>query len=367
MYNKNVLNEEVSLIRKYTSKVSEYEDGISLAIGEPYIKIDQKIIDATKNSLDKEEYNYTNAQGDNSLINEICIKEKVNKSNVLITQGSSIGIFISLLSILNIDEEVIIITPCYPQYAPVVNFCNGKVIYVDTLNTNLIPTEEEILKKISNKTKAIIINSPSNPTGITYDINTLNMINSIAKKHNIFIITDDVYEHLIYQKKCNFNYDLTNTIILKSFSKTYGMTGYRLGYILSSEETIKQLIKLHSYLMISAPIFTQKAAVEALKISNINYNYFSNNLSILKKFLDDSNIEYIDATGGIFLFINIKKFNLTCVEFCDLLLSKYHVSCVPGICFKASGYIRVNFAIETNKLITAISRINLFINTLKEG
>lgn len=362
MFNKNVLNTQESLIRKYSNEVLKYSDGISLAIGEPAFDVDSKIINKTKEALDNKLTKYTKAQGDNELIEAICLKEQVDKGNVLITQGSSEGIFISLLSILNKDDEVIIITPCYPQYAPVVNFCSGRVIYVDTLNTNYIPTEENIKKVITHKTKAIIINSPSNPTGITYDYNTLKMINELAIKHNFFILCDDVYESLSFKKTHVFKFNLSNTIYLKSFSKTYGMTGFRLGYIITNNNTLKQLLKVHSYLCISSPVFTQKAAVEALSISNFNYDFIKENLIILKQFLIKENIDFINSEAGIFLFINISKFNISSIEFCDKLLDEYHVACVPGNCFLAPDFIRINFAVKKENLIEALIRIKQFIN-----
>lgn len=365
MYNENVSKEGISLIRKYTNLVKKYNDGISLAIGEPCIKVDQRIIDKTKEALDDNLYTYTSAQGDNELIECICKKENVCCDNVLVTLGSSEGIFISLLTLLNKDDEVIIITPCYPQYSPVVRFCGGKEVYVDTSKTNFIPTYDDLISAITNKTKAIIVNSPANPTGVSYSNETLKMINDLAIKNNFFILSDDVYEQIFFKNKSTFKFDLNNTISLKSFSKTYGMTGYRLGYIIANKDTISQLLKVHSYIAISAPIFTQKAGIEALNIDNIDYSFLHNNLKIITSFLNDNNIEYIDINGGIFLFVSIKKYNMTSIEFCDKLLEKYHVACVPGDAFLASDYIRINFAINSDKLFESLQRIQEFIVTLE--
>lgn len=366
MYNKNILNEEESLIRKYTTLVKQYDDGISLALGEPFLDVREDIINATINSLNLRECKYTNAQGDEELLNKISIYENVDKDELLITAGSSEGIFISLLSILNKDEEVIIITPCYPQYSPVVRFCNGKVVYVDTSLTKFIPTEEQILDAITKSTKAIIINSPSNPTGIVYDYETLKMINSIAKKYNLFIICDDVYEHLVYENKCNFTFDKNLCITLKSFSKTYSMTGYRLGYIIASKNTIKQLLKVHSYLMISVPVFIQKAGLYALDINNFNYDKLKNNLMYIKNTLTKNNIEFINVSGGIFIFLDIRNYHLSSIEFCDLLLEKFHVACVPGEAFMTPGFIRINFAVSSKTLDIATKKIIKFIKQIKD-
>lgn len=366
MYNDKVVSEELSLIRKFTSGVTKYDDGISLAIGEPYMKVDSRIIERTKESLDNNECGYTDAQGDKELIKSICVKEGVEESNVLVTYGSSEGIFISLLTLLNKDDEVIIITPCYPQYAPVVKFCNGVIRYVETKSTNHIPTYENIMKNVNCKTKAIIINSPSNPTGLSYDFDTLQMIQDIAIKYDIFVISDDVYDCISYVKKVSFRFDLTNSITLKSFSKTYGMTGYRLGYVLSNYDTIKQLLKVHSYLAISIPTFIQKAGVEALKINDLNYNYFFRNLNLIRNFFDEEKIEYLDVFGGIFIFVNIAKFNVSSECFCNQLLDKYHVACVPGICFLDDDYIRINFAVKSENLIEGLRRFKLYIEELKK-
>ncbi|MFI3251736.1 MAG: pyridoxal phosphate-dependent aminotransferase [bacterium] len=366
MFNKNVLSEELSLIRKYTTEIKKYEDGISFAIGEPYLKVHEDVINETKRCLDNLECGYTSAQGQKELIDAICIKENVLSENVLVTSGSSEGIFISLLSLLNKDDEVIIITPCYPQYSPVVSFCNGVVKYVDTSKTNYVPKIDSIKEVVNDKTKIIIINSPSNPTGVTYDISTLNMINNLCKDHNIIVICDDVYEYITYKEKEKFSFDLDYSVTLKSFSKTYGMTGYRLGYLITSNKILKQLLKVHSYLSISLPIFIQKAGVKALQLPNNSYQYFTNNLSIVKSFLEVEEIEYIDVSGGIFIFINIEKYGTSDSEFCTRLLHEFHVACVPGNCFLAPGYIRLNFAVKTEDLITGLERIKCFIKTLKK-
>lgn len=367
MYNNIVVNTEESLIRKYTSKVKQYEDGISLAIGEPFCEVNKNIIRKTKESLDNKETKYTNAQGDTKLIEAICKKENVNNDEVLVTLGSSEGIFITLLSILNPEDEVIIITPCYPQYTPVVQFCCAKVKYVDTLKTNNVPTKEEIQKVITNKTKAIIINSPANPTGKSYDKETLEIINHLSIKHNFFIICDDVYECLTYKKIEKFEKENSKIIKLKSFSKTYGMTGFRLGYIIADKMTIKEILKVHSYLAISVPVFIQKAGVEALKITEFNNHFLQENLKIIIDFLDRNNLSYISVDGGIFIFINIKKTNKTSIQFCDELLDEFHVACVPGNCFLAPDYIRINFGVKKEELLESLSRIQQYINQLKKG
>lgn len=365
IFNKNILEVENSLIRKYTTLVSKYEDGISLAIGEPCININKYIIEETIKSLNNLECSYTNSQGYIELINAISKKENVLNENILVTFGSSEGIFISLLALIEKDDEVIVFTPCYPQYEPVIKFCGGTVKFVETLDTNCIPIKEKLLSVISDKTKVIILNTPSNPTGVSYDKTTLEMLVDVSKKYNFTILSDDVYEYINYTKKEDFKFDLNNTIKLKSFSKTYGMTGFRLGYILASEEVIKELQKIHSYLMISVPIFTQKAGVKALELETINYDILQSNLLYTIDFLKKNNLDYIDVNGGIFIFIKVPNNFNNCEVFCDELLAEYHVACVPGICFKAKGYFRLNFAVERCKLEEALIRIESFLNKEK--
>lgn len=361
MFNKNIYNEQESLIRKYTRLVKQYDDGISLAIGEPSIEVDEKIIAKAIKELENKSYKYTSAKGDDELVREICLKENVLESNVLVTYGSSEGIFICLLSILNPNEEVIIITPCYPQYAPVVSFCGGKPIFLDTSLTKFIPTKNSLIKCITDKTKAIIINSPSNPTGIMYDDDTIKMFEDISNEYNLFLLVDDVYEKLCYKDVKRSFITSDKKIILKSFSKTYGMTGFRLGYILASDYIINQILKVHSYLCISVPVFIQKSGVVALQLSDLDYSRLINNLEYIKNFCKENNLSFIDVSGGIFIFINIENICQNDIEFCDKLLENYHVACVPGICFKAPGYIRLNFAVEDNVLRESLNRIQCFI------
>lgn len=364
--NNIVVNEEMSLIRKYTSKVKEYKNGISLAIGEPCIDVNKVIIDKTKEALDNKMYKYTNAQGDFELLDEICTKENVNRANVLVTSGASNGIFLSLFTLLNKDDEVIIINPSYPQYGPVIKFCYGVVRELETKDTNYIPTYCNLISLINTKTKVLILNTPSNPTGILYDISTLKMIDDICLKYNITILLDDVYEDICYVQKRKYIYK-SNVIYLKSFSKSYAMTGYRLGYLIADEDIVSNILKVHSYLSISVPTFIQKAGVAAIKSKSVSKIDFVTNLRVICSFLLENNIDYIDVDGGIFLFINIKKFGLTSTEFCDRFLESYHVACVPGICFKDDDFIRVNFAIDKMDLYHALDRFQLFIDDLKEG
>lgn len=200
-----------------------------------------------------------------------------------------------------------------------------------------------------------------------YDKSTLNMINELAKKNNFYILCDDVYESLCYKEKCVYPFDLSHVIFLKSFSKTYGMTGYRLGYIIANDNVVKELLKVHSYLNISVPVFIQKAGVEALDLKRNSYKNIKENLSITYDYLNQINIPFLDVDGGIFIFIDIREFNVNSIEFCDMFLSKYHVACVPGICFKCEGFIRVNFAIKKQELITGLNRLEDFVCTIRNS
>lgn len=364
--NENVLRENFSLIRKYTGMVKKYSDGISFAIGEPCVDVKENIVNKTIEALQNKKYKYDNAQGNDELISEICIKEKVNKENILVTNGASEAIFITLLTILNKGDQVIVINPSYSQYAPVINFCGGEVVYLDTFDTNYVPSYAKLINLISDKTKAIIVNNPSNPTGVIYDNSTLQMINDVAIKYNLFILCDDVYENLCYIDRKPFSFSNNNTAYFKSFSKTYAMTGFRLGYVISSEKLIKNLLKVHSYTTISIPTFVQKAGVEALRSSGIKKEVFYKNLEIMYEFLNEENIDYIEVDGGIFIFVNITQFDITSTTFCDELLERYHVACVPGICFNDDNFIRINFAVKRVDLYKGIERIRSYIKELRD-
>lgn len=363
--NSNVINEEVSLIRQFNTKVRQYKDGISFAIGEPEYVVNNSIITKTKEALDNKDYKYTNAQGDLELLDAIAKKEKVDTSNVLITSGASEGIFISLVSLLQKEDEVIIITPCYPQYAPVVKFLGGIVKYLNTEDTNFMPTYSGLISLITNKTKAIIINTPANPTGIIYDSATMKMINEISINHNIYLLCDDVYESLCFIERKPHPFKLKNTIFFKSFSKSYAMTGFRLGYIITNEYMIQQLLKVHSYLSISIPPFIQKAGIQALSTGTIKKDFIIRNLDYITTILIEENISFIDVEGGIFIFINIEEFQLDSISFCTKFLEEYHVACVPGICFNHDNFIRINFAISNDKLVDGLNKFILFTNNIR--
>ncbi len=364
MFNKSISEVNESLIRYYNNEVKKYKDGISLAIGEPFAKVDNNVIDSLKKSLDRGEYKYINAAGDKELIRAIALKHNIEEDNILITNGSSEGVFISLLALINEGEEVILFNPVYPQYEPVISFVKGVVKFID-YDENFEPNIDDFKNKISTKTKVIIINSPSNPSGKIYSNIILKTIEEVCLKNNIIIISDDVYEDIKYLNFNEYKLSLPNTIFLKSFSKTYGMTGFRLGYIIAEKSIIKQLTKVHSYLNISVPQFIQKSGVKALENGCCNINNYSRNLNYIYKVFKKNNIRYIEVDGGIFIMFNVSELGIDDKLFCDILLDKYHVAAVPGNAFNLPGYIRINFCIKYNILVKGLKRIVLLQNRIR--
>lgn len=360
-----IRNESFSLIRKYTDLAKSVGDSISLAIGEPNFDTDNKIIDAVVDSLKKGETHYCNARGLDDLVAAITEKEKILKNEVLVTLGGTEALFITLMGIINPGDEVIVITPAYPHYGPCIRYFGGVCKFLDTSETDFEPTFNGLIELVSDKTKGIIINSPCNPTGIIYQALTLKMIEVVAKKNNICIICDDVYEEITFYNSKKYKFNLDNAVYIKSFSKSYNMTGFRIGYLFSNKLMVDNLLKIHSYLSISLPTFIQRGAVVALKNVKPNLSVYTKNLYYCLEILESLQLSYITPEGGIYIFINILEFDCSSEKFCDDLFLKYHLACVPGIAFLAEGYIRINYCLSYDDLVLALDRFSKYIINLR--
>ncbi len=360
-----IRNESFSLIRKYTDLAKSVKNSISLAIGEPNFDTDKKIIDEVVNSLRNKETHYCNARGLDDLVDAISAKEKVLKNEVLVTLGGTEALFITLMGIIDPLDEVIVITPSYPHYGHCIRYFGGVCKFLDTSNSDFEPTFNGLIELISEKTKGIIINSPCNPTGIIYQPQTLKMIEVVAKKNNICIICDDVYEEITFYNCKKYKFSLENAVYIKSFSKSYNMTGFRVGYLVSNKFMVDNLLKIHSYLSISLPVFIQRGALVALNDVKPSTSEYVKNLNYCLEALDSLQLSYITPEGGIYIFINILEFDSSSERFCDDLFESYHVACVPGVAFLAEGYIRINYCLCYEDLVLALERFSQYIITLR--
>ena len=371
--NHNVEQLEMSGIRLFTAQASAYENVIKLTIGEPKFTTPEPIKEALKKSLDNNRTFYPSFAGSETLKKEIIAYEKrVNgveyaMDEVLITQGATGAIFTALGSILNPEDEVILFQPTYIAYQPAIEFYKGVPVFVDTTPNQFQLNYDDIKKNITPKTKAIIVNSPNNPTGVIYSEESLNVIKRILDEHDLFVISDDVYAQLVYKEATFLNQDIRykdKTILTQSLSKPYAMTGWRIGYLCAHKDIIKSAQKIQQYATAGVPLFVQDAAEVALN-TNVDEMtaFYKQNRDDVVSILRSNNIPFIYPEGAFYIFIDISTKGLDSWKFSTQFLDEYKVAVIPGVIFspKSDYFIRVSLAASNHDCKEGVRRLVLFL------
>ena len=370
-------------IRKFFEMLIGHDDVISLSVGEPDFPTPWCIRDEAFYHLEKGHTSYTSNWGLIELREEIAkymsrYDLHYNPQNeILITVGASEGVDAVLRAILNPGDEIIIAQPCYVNYVPLAELCQVKAIPLDTSVNGYYPTAEQIEKACTSKTKAVMICSPNNPTGTMIPRDELEKIAEVVKKHQIWVISDEIYCELAYDGSehvsiGSFPGMKDYTIILNGFSKSFAMTGWRIGYIAAPSDLLKQVVKLHGYNTICAPIFSQYAAAEGLRnswdeVEKMRVSYQQRRNLMYKAFCD-MGLPVPVPTGAFYMFPDISSTGLTSEEFATQLFQKYNVAVVPGSVFGAGGegHIRCCYATAIDKIKIALDKIAEFVAELKK-
>lgn len=374
----------VSGIRKFFDIVSQMEDVISLGVGEPDFTTPWRIREACIYSLEKGYTTYTSNYGLIELRELIStmIERKYgityNPANqMLITVGVSEAIDIALRTILESGDEVIVPEPCFVSYKPCVIFAGGMPVPICTgPDTGFTPTAEQIESAITPKTRAILICSPNNPTGAVMPRSDLQAIVDLARKHDLYIISDEIYDRLSYgvEHTCIPALDgaYERTIYLNGFSKAYAMTGWRIGYAAADPEVIEGMMKIHQYTMMCAPITAQMAAIEAVKNGENDtaemIRQYDRRRHFIVGALNDMGLECFEPKGAFYAFPNIKSTGLSSEEFADRLLHEEKVAVVPGNAFGecGEGYVRCSYATGLPNIQQAMERMARFTRKLNQ-
>jgi aminotransferase len=378
-----ITNIKPSGIRKFFDIVSEMEDAISLGVGEPDFDTPWHIRDEGIYSLEKGKTFYTSNAGLKELRQEICNyygrKQGVvynPLTETLVTVGGSEGIDLALRCMLNPGDEVIIPTPCYVSYEPCTVMADGVPVILPLKNENQFRlTAEELEGAITEKTKVLILAFPNNPTGAIMEKEDLEAIAPIIEKHDLFVISDEIYSELSYKSKhvsiCSIPGMRERTIIINGFSKAYAMTGWRLGYALGPEVIIKQMIKLHQFAIMCAPTTSQYAAIEALKngeedVIEMTEAYNQRRRYLMNEF-KEMGLPCFEPFGAFYVFPCIKEFGMTSEEFALKFLEEEKVAVVPGTAFGdcGEGFLRISYAYSIEDLKVAIGRLKSFVEKLR--
>ena len=382
--NKNLVNTRPSGIRKFFSIAEELDNVISLGVGEPDFLTPWHIRNTAIDYLDKGATRYTANAGLASLRAETCnfYARKYNveynpKTEALVTVGGSEGIDMAIRSVISPGDDVLLVEPCFVCYRPIVEICGGNVITINTkAEDNFKLTAEEIEKAVTPKTKLIIMLYPNNPTGAVMRKDDLNKISEVIKKHDLLVLTDEIYSALTYGNETHISIASLpemkeRTIVINGFSKTYSMTGWRLGYALAPAEIIEQMTKLHQFAIMSAPTNSQHAAIEALKNGDSDIEKMREEYDLRRRYtvsrFNEMGLSCFEPEGAFYAFPSIKSTGLSSDDFCEKLIMDKRVAVIPGNAFGecGEGHIRVSYCYSIDNIRKAADRIEEFLSSLK--
>jgi aminotransferase len=369
-------------IRRYFDLASEIDDVISLGVGEPDFVTPWHIREACIHSLECGETSYTSNYGLMELREELSrfFSDKYGtsynpNSEILVTSGVSEALDVAIRAITNPGDEILIPQPSYVAYTPSVMFAGGVPIPVETCLENEFKLHAEDLEAaITDKTKALILNYPNNPTGATMGRKDFEAIADVVSEHDIMVISDEVYDCLTYKGKhtCFASIDgmRDRTILLNGFSKAYAMTGFRMAYAMAPREVISSMMLIHQYSMLCAPIMGQIGAIEALRNGTHEMQRmvrdYDRRRHLIVSGLNKVGLECFEPSGAFYAFPSVQNTGLTSEEFAEKLLFEQKVVTIPGNVFgkAGDGFLRCSYATSREEIEEALARIETFVNGL---
>ncbi len=381
---KKVETIQPSGIRKFFDIVSEMEDVISLGVGEPDFDTPWHIRDEGIYTLEKGRTFYTSNSGLKEL--RVAIAEYLRRRfevsydplhEILVTVGGSEGIDVALRAMLDPGDEVLIPEPCYVSYVPCVVLADGVPVTIELKEENQFRlTKEELLSAITDKTKILVMPFPNNPTGGVMRREDLEEIAQVCIEKDIYVLSDEIYSELTYGADHVSIASLPGmkerTLLINGFSKSYAMTGWRLGYICGPQVIVEQMTKIHQFAIMCAPTNSQYAAVEALRhgdadVAQMRTAYDQRRRYLMHAF-KEMGLSCFEPFGAFYVFPCIKEFGMSSDEFATRLLEEEHVAVVPGSAFGAcgEGFVRISYAYSLENLKLAMERLSRFVGHLRE-
>lgn len=383
--NKTIVGIQPSGIRKFFDIVNEMKDAISLGVGEPDFDTPWHIRDEGIYSLEKGKTHYTSNAGLKEL--KIEVNQFLNRRyglsydyehEIMITVGGSEAIDIAMRVMLDPGDEVLIPQPSYVSYLPCAVLANGVPVVIELKAENEFRlTPEELEAAITPKTKLLVLPFPNNPTGAVMEKSDLEKIAEVVKKHDIFVLSDEIYSELTYLDKHVSIASLPGmrerTVVINGFSKSHAMTGWRLGYACGPRVILEQMLKVHQYAIMCAPTTSQYAAVEALRngdedVAAMREEYDGRRRYLMHRFRE-MGLECFEPFGAFYVFPCIKEFGMSSEEFATELLNAQKLAVVPGTAFGdcGEGFIRISYAYSLDNLKKAMDRMEAFIQELRKG
>lgn len=384
MISENTKRIKHSKIREMFNMALEYDNPINLTIGEPDFTVADNVAAAGCRAILEGKTKYSENAGIMPLRESISqyLKNEIDAvydpvSEICVTTGAMGGLYQTLKVILNPGDEVIVNEPCWTNYVQQIIMCDGVPITIGTDETDSFSIDINAVKNaITDKTKAIIINSPCNPTGTVLEKEKLMQLAELSKMHGFLVISDEVYKHIRYDDTeftsiASLPGMKENTVVIDSFSKSHAMTGFRIGYVAGPQEIVSNVTKLQENIAACVAMPSQYAAIAALEgdrahLNNMVATYKERRDYLISEIEKMSHVSCAAPKGAFYAFINIKETGMNCEDFAIQLLKQQQVVVVPGTAFgeKGEGYIRISFATSMDILKTGMERMRTFVEQL---
>lgn len=379
--NQRVKEIEISGIRKFFNMVAPYEDAISLTIGQPDFPTPGHIKEAAKKAIDENYTTYTHNAGFPELREAVCtyMKEKYGVAydpakEVIVTAGASEAIDISLRTILTEGSEVIMPSPVYPGYEPIVKLCGGVPVYADITGNSFKFTADIIEKHLTEKTSCIILPYPSNPTGVSLTKKELQEIAALLKGKDIIIVADEIYSELLFEHKHESiaSFLKEQTILINGLSKSHSMTGWRIGFVFAPSELSAQMLKVHQYNVSCASSISQKAAFAAVTAGKDDAlpmrEEYKKRRDYCYQRLMGMGLDVVKPDGAFYFFVKLPEGFSSSFSFAMQLVQEGKVAVVPGSAFSeyGEGYFRLSYAYSMDTLQEGMDRLESFVLSLRK-
>jgi aminotransferase len=373
----------VSGIRQFFNQLADYPEAINLTIGQPDFPTPEPVKQAGKDAITANLTGYSHNAGLLELRQEISafFQETYSlaykpQTEIIATNGASEALDAVFRTILREGDEVILPAPCFAGYEPIIELNGGKPVLLDTSATGLVPTAEAVEALITDKTKAVLFNFPSNPTGVTLMKAQMEPLVEVLSKHDIFVVTDEIYSENTFEGTHTsfacFEAIQDRTFLVHGLSKSHSMTGWRMGFLLGPEKYMQQVLKVHMYNTVCASVPSQYAAIEALKNNRdapevMNRAYRERRDFVYGK-LVEMGLDVVKPKGAFYIFPSIAKYNMSSFEFATALLKEGGVAAVPGSAFTEAGegFLRISYAYSMDTLEAAMERLGTWIKTLEQ-
>ncbi|AJG41397.1 aspartate aminotransferase [Thermotoga sp. RQ7] len=366
------ISKTMELDAKAKALIKKGEDVINLTAGEPDFPTPEPVLEAAKNFLEKGQIKYTDPRGIYELREAIAKKvgerygKEILPDQVVVTNGAKQALFNTFMALLDPGDEVIVFSPVWVSYIPQILLAGGTVKVVETFMKNdFHPSLEEVEGLLVGKTKAVLINSPNNPTGVVYSRSFLEGLLRLSEEMHFYIVSDEVYDSLVYTDNytsiLDIAKDFERVVYINGFSKSHSMTGWRVGYLISNRELASAVSKIQSHTTSCINTVAQYAALKAIEVDNSHMvQVFKERRDLVVERLKKMGVKFVEPQGAFYLFFKVPGDD---VKFCERLLEEKKVALVPGSSFLKPGFVRLSFAISTERLAEALDRIEDFLNS----